>query len=50
MTNLYNVYFDGSFVGYCWASDKFDAIIKVIGDYAFNEDGNFDYRYSARLA
>lgn len=44
---LYNVFFDGAFQGYAWANDDFGAIVSVVGEHAYDGDGERDYRFTA---
>ena len=45
--NMYNVFFEGAFQGYAWADDEFGAIVAVAGGFAYDGDGERDYRYTA---
>ena len=42
MRRLYDVFFEGSFYGYCWASSRDEAVATVCGD-----DEVEDYRFTA---
>ena len=44
--NTYNVFFEGTFWGYAWADSAWEAIQKVAGEYATDENGRRDYRWS----
>lgn len=44
--NTYNVFFDGTFWGYAWADSEWEAIQKIAGEYATDENGLRDYRWS----
>ena len=46
--NLYNVFFDGAYQGYAWADDELGAIVGVVGEYAYDDSGERDYRYTAQ--
>lgn len=46
---LFNVWFEGSFVGYTWADDEWSAICAVVGELAYDGDGERCYRYSATI-
>lgn len=47
--NTYNVFFENTFWGYTWADTEWDAIQKVAGEYATNDDGSRDYRWTVNL-
>jgi hypothetical protein len=47
--NTYNVFFDGTFWGYAWADTAWEAIQKVAGEYACDDSGARDYRWTVDL-
>lgn len=47
--HTYNVFFEDAFWGYAWADTAWDAILKVVGDYGHDSDGERDYRWRAEL-
>jgi hypothetical protein len=49
MMNSYNVFFEGTFWGYAWADSAWEAIRKVAGEYATDENGQRDYRWTVDL-
>ena len=46
---MYNVFFDGAFQGYAWADDEFTAVERVVGEWAYDTEGERDYRYTAQV-
>lgn len=44
---LYDVLFEGAYVGSEWGLDEWGAIQKVVGADAYDDDGARDYRYRA---
>ena len=47
--NTYNVFFEDTFWGYAWADSAWEAVVKVAGQYATDDNGNKDLRWNARL-
>lgn len=47
--NSYNVFFENMFWGHAWANTEWDAIQKVSGEYATDENGERDYRWTVDL-
>lgn len=44
--NLYNVFFEGTYWGCAWADSAWEAIQKVAGEYAVDDNGERDFRWA----